>query len=150
MLDFILKPWHLVVVFLASHLHREQERVIEYLQIENEVLREKLGKKRILLSDDQRRRLLNTFWRSSLRNCVLMADPLWDQIRSIKGRMQTELISMNRVISHQLAGEWRGGISPPRSLRTGRARLHASGSHLSNSSGHRCQVNSVLPSQSSR
>ncbi len=57
MLDFILKPWHLVVLFLASHLHREQERVIEYLQIENEVLREKLGKKRILLNDDQRRRL---------------------------------------------------------------------------------------------
>ena len=36
--------------------HREQE-VIEYLRAENRVLREKLGKKRILLNDDQRRRL---------------------------------------------------------------------------------------------
>ena len=43
MLEFILKPWHLVVLFLASHLTREQQRVIEYLQVENQVLREKLG-----------------------------------------------------------------------------------------------------------
>ena len=57
MLDFILKPWHLIVLFLASHLNREQQRIIEYLQVENQVLREKLGKKRILLNDDQRRRL---------------------------------------------------------------------------------------------
>jgi len=57
MLEFILKPWHLIVLYLASHLNREQQRVIEYLQEENQVLREKLGKKRILLNDDQRRRL---------------------------------------------------------------------------------------------
>ena len=82
MLDFILKPWHLVVLFLASHLHREQERVIEYLQAENDVLRDKLGKKRILLSDDQRRRLLGTFWCSSGRNCVFMVGPMWDRSRS--------------------------------------------------------------------
>jgi hypothetical protein len=31
--------------------------VIEYLRTENQVLREKIGKKRILLNDDQRRRL---------------------------------------------------------------------------------------------
>ena len=24
MLEFILKPWHLIVLFLASHLNREQ------------------------------------------------------------------------------------------------------------------------------
>jgi putative transposase len=57
MLEFILKPWHLIVLFLASHLNREQQCVIEYLQVENQVLREKLGKGRILLNDDQRRRL---------------------------------------------------------------------------------------------
>ena len=57
MLEFILEPWHLIMLFLASHVNREQERIIEYLQVENEVLREKLGKRRILLNDDQRRRL---------------------------------------------------------------------------------------------
>ena len=34
-----------------------QQAVIEYLKGENRVLREKLGKKRVLLNDDQRRRL---------------------------------------------------------------------------------------------
>ena len=57
MFDFILKPWHLIVLFVASQLNREQQRVIEYLLVENQVLREKLGKSRILLNDDQRRRL---------------------------------------------------------------------------------------------
>ncbi len=57
MLDFVLKPWHLIVLYVASHLNREEQRIIEYLQVENQVLREKLGRKRILLNDDQRRRL---------------------------------------------------------------------------------------------
>ncbi len=41
MLEFILKPWHLIVLFLASHLNCEQQHAIEYLQLENQVLREK-------------------------------------------------------------------------------------------------------------
>ena len=45
MLEFILRPWHVVVLFLASRLNQEQQRAIEYLQAENEVLREKLGTK---------------------------------------------------------------------------------------------------------
>ena len=57
MIEFVLKPWHLLVLFEASRLNREQQRIIEYLQVENQVLREKLGKKRILLNNDQRRRL---------------------------------------------------------------------------------------------
>ena len=43
MLEFVLKPWHLLVLFLASQLDREQQLIIEYLQVENQVLREKLG-----------------------------------------------------------------------------------------------------------
>jgi hypothetical protein len=38
-------------------VNRKQQDVIDYLKTENEVLREKLGKKRILLTNDQRRRL---------------------------------------------------------------------------------------------
>jgi hypothetical protein len=52
-----MQPWHLLVTTLASVMNQEQQRVIEYLRTENQVLREKLGKKRILLNDDQRRRL---------------------------------------------------------------------------------------------
>jgi hypothetical protein len=54
---FLLKPWHVFVLGLAACLNRELQQVIEYLRTENQVLREKLGRKRILLSDDQRRRL---------------------------------------------------------------------------------------------
>ena len=56
-MSFLMQPWHLLVLSLASWLNREQRQVIEYLQTENCVLREKLATKRILLSDDQRRRL---------------------------------------------------------------------------------------------
>ena len=52
-----LQPWHLMIIFLASCINRQQQEVIEYLQAENQVLKEKHGKKRILLNDDQRRRL---------------------------------------------------------------------------------------------
>lgn len=38
-------------------VNEEQQRIIEYLRTENQVLKEKIGKKRILLNDDQRRRL---------------------------------------------------------------------------------------------
>src|SRR3990172_2849227 len=56
-MNFILQPWQLLLVILAGWINRQQQEVIEYLRTENQVLREKLGKKRILLSDDQRRRL---------------------------------------------------------------------------------------------
>ena len=56
-MEFILHPWHLLVLALSAWINREQEKLIEYLRVENEVLREKLGKGRILLNDDQRRRL---------------------------------------------------------------------------------------------
>ena len=56
-MNFVLQPWHLMVVFLASWFNRQQQEVIEYLRTENQVLKEKIGKKRIQLNDDQRRRL---------------------------------------------------------------------------------------------
>jgi len=78
MLDFTLRPWHLILFFLASQLNREQQRIIEYLQVENQVLREKLGKGRILLNDDQRRRLAvkaNILGRRLLRDLATLVTP---------------------------------------------------------------------------
>lgn len=54
---FLLQPWQLLLVILAGWVNQQQQEVIEYLRTENQVLKEKLGKKRILLTDDQRRRL---------------------------------------------------------------------------------------------
>ena len=56
-MSFILKPWHLMFFVFAGWATRQQQEVIDYLRTENQVLKEKLGKKRILLDDDQRRRL---------------------------------------------------------------------------------------------
>jgi transposase InsO family protein len=56
-MSFILQPWQLLHLILAGWVNQQQQQVIEYLRTENQVLREKLGKRRILLNDDQRRRL---------------------------------------------------------------------------------------------
>ena len=45
------------MVALAGWMNRRQQEVIEYLREENRVLREKLGHERIILNDNQRRRL---------------------------------------------------------------------------------------------
>ena len=56
----LLQPWQLLLLILAGWINRRQQDAVEYLLTENRVLREKLGKKRILLNDDQRRRLAVT------------------------------------------------------------------------------------------
>ena len=56
-MSFILQPWQLYVAIIAGWIHRQQQEAIEYLRTENRVLRETHGPKRILLNDDQRRRL---------------------------------------------------------------------------------------------
>ena len=54
---FAIQPWQLYLTILAGWINRQQQVVIDYLRTENQVLRETHGTKRILLSDDQRRRL---------------------------------------------------------------------------------------------
>ena len=53
----IFRPWQMFVVTAAGWINRDQQAVIHYLQEENRILREHLGKKRLLLTNDQRRRL---------------------------------------------------------------------------------------------
>jgi transposase InsO family protein len=56
-MSFIIRPWHVFLLGLSSWVNRHQQHAIEYLITENQILKEKLGKKRIVLYDDQRRRL---------------------------------------------------------------------------------------------
>ena len=56
-MKFVLRPWQLLSIIFAGWVRDDQQQVIEYLRTENQVLREAFGKKRILLDDDQRRRL---------------------------------------------------------------------------------------------
>jgi putative transposase len=56
-MDVVLQPWFILLAGLAGWVNRQQQLAIAYLRTENRVLREKLGKRRLLLSDYQRRRL---------------------------------------------------------------------------------------------
>ena len=53
----VLQPWQVLVAALAGWITRQQDAVIEYLREENRVLKQQLGRKRLRLTDDQRRRL---------------------------------------------------------------------------------------------
>ncbi len=53
----IFKPWTFFTVAIAGWMNRQQQEVIAYLREENRILREKLGRKRVLLNDQQKRRL---------------------------------------------------------------------------------------------
>ena len=56
-MNLVLQPWHLLVVILAGWINRHQQAVIEFQGTQIQVLMEKLGRKRLILNDDQRRRL---------------------------------------------------------------------------------------------
>ena len=53
----LFQPWQLLVTILAGWMTEQQQQLIEYLRTENRVLKELQGKKRLRLTDDQRRRL---------------------------------------------------------------------------------------------
>jgi putative transposase len=55
------QPWAVLLAMMAGWLNRHQQQAIEYLKAENSILRDELlkatDKKRIFLSDSQKRRL---------------------------------------------------------------------------------------------
>jgi hypothetical protein len=52
-----LHPWQILVAAMAVWITRQQDVAIEYLREENRVLKQQLGRKRLRLTDHQRRRL---------------------------------------------------------------------------------------------
>ena len=56
-MNLILQPWQLLVAALASWVHHEQQKIIQFYQAEVKAMMEAQGKKRLLLSDDHRRLL---------------------------------------------------------------------------------------------
>ena len=56
-MKFVLQPWRLMLIILASWINRQQQQRIDYLETIVPVLKEQIGKRRILLTDDQRRRI---------------------------------------------------------------------------------------------
>jgi putative transposase len=56
-MDALPPPLAFVILLVAGWVNREQQAVIEYLLEKNRVLRAAHGRRRLHLTDDQRRRL---------------------------------------------------------------------------------------------
>ncbi len=56
-MKFVLQPWQLAFILLCAWVNQRQQRIIEFQNAQIEALLKKLGKKRVLLTDDQRRLL---------------------------------------------------------------------------------------------
>ena len=55
--EVLSRTLDLLLLILAGWINHRQQNAVEYLGTENQILKEKLGKKRIRPDDDQRRRL---------------------------------------------------------------------------------------------
>jgi transposase InsO family protein len=53
----VLHPWQILVAAMAGWITRQQDAAIDYLREENRVLKQQLGRRRLRLTDVQRRRL---------------------------------------------------------------------------------------------
>jgi hypothetical protein len=72
------KPLHFFAVAIAGWINRRQQEAIEYLKVENRILREKLGHKRIILNVSQKRLLAVAAFklpRDLLRQCGTLFSP---------------------------------------------------------------------------
>ena len=56
-MNLFLQPWRLLLFALAGWLNRQQQVALDFQRSEIQVLLEIIGKKRLILNDDQRRRL---------------------------------------------------------------------------------------------
>ena len=54
-MSFILQPWQLLLVILAGWMNQLQQQIIDFQRKEIEVLKKRVGKRRIVLNDDDRR-----------------------------------------------------------------------------------------------
>lgn len=54
-MNSVFRPWQLVLLILSGWVNRRQQEIIEFQNAQIRALMEKLGRKRILLTDDQRR-----------------------------------------------------------------------------------------------
>jgi putative transposase len=56
-MSFLLTPWHILLAVLCGLVNPRQQQIIEFQNAQIEAILKKLGRKRLLLDDDQRRLL---------------------------------------------------------------------------------------------
>ncbi|HBG27111.1 MAG: hypothetical protein A2Y10_18755 [Planctomycetes bacterium GWF2_41_51] len=93
------RPWTMLHVMLAGWINRHQQDMIDYLKADNAILKEKIGKKRIILSDQQRRTLAvlaKKISRKALNEIcdVFSPDTLLKWHRALKNMMEASAANM--------------------------------------------------------
>jgi len=56
-MSFLIQPWHILLIALCGLVNQRQQQIIQIQNAQIETLLKKLGKKRLLLDDDQQRLL---------------------------------------------------------------------------------------------
>jgi transcriptional regulator with XRE-family HTH domain len=120
-MNIILRPWQLLFVILASWVNRLQQGIIEYLRTENQVLKEKLRNQRILLNDDQRRRLAvkgrilgpKLLEQVGTRRPVHLCPDYPVQSRQLRLRLTQSFPAERLGVSFPTVNRWENGKSAP-------------------------------------
>jgi putative transposase len=77
-MSFVLRPWQLFFFILSGWVNRQQQEIIEFQNAQIQALIEKMGRKRILLTDDQRRVLAvkgKALGRKTMRELTTIVTP---------------------------------------------------------------------------
>lgn len=77
-MSFVLEPWQFLLIILAGWINRQQQALLDFQRLQIEALLKQLGKKRILLSDDQRKLLAvkgKAIGRKALKEVSLIVTP---------------------------------------------------------------------------
>ncbi len=107
-------PVQFLVLLFASYVNQGQQRVIEYLQTENRVLRERLGPARLRFTDAERRQLAENgqpVGRKSLARVATVASP------------ETILRWYRRLVAAKYDGSARRGTGRPSAHEAAKAQL---------------------------
>ncbi|QDU92356.1 integrase core domain-containing protein [Lignipirellula cremea] len=77
-MSFVLQPWQLLFAILSGWIHHRQQQIIEFQNDQIQSLLKQMGKKRISLTDDQRRILAvkgKALGRNTLRELTTIVTP---------------------------------------------------------------------------
>ena len=104
-MSFLLQPWHIMLAAFCGLVNQRQQQIIEFQNAQIEALLKQLGKKRLLLNDDQRRLLAvkaHAVGRKALREITLLfTTTFWTIPREYSSLQQseTDLCSLGSTIA---------------------------------------------------
>ena len=103
------QPWQFLLLIPAGWINRRLPDAVEYRITENRILREKLGKRRILLNDDQRRRLAV---KGKILGCKVLSQLATIVTPETILRWHRELVARYWDYSHRRKSAGRPPVSP--------------------------------------